>query len=206
MTDGANARFLDDPEKFTNDCVLLVPTCPEDVWRALMVNAEFDLRRDPKPTFKDPVYLLTTMARRGKDASEKTHPIPGAWVPYKDGGVVTATLDVPAHPFFIFTDKLGGCGLGCTPQDGGKVKFVHDATVKLEAARGAAVRLLPDDYDTRDDSGVWRGLNTTGLAWWDGSHWRLLKCRTYNAVDPAVTQSGEDQYAVDLDWWKQHRQ
>jgi hypothetical protein len=202
MTDGANASFIDDPVKFTSSCVLLVPLGINGPWGSLQSNAQFDLRRDPNPTFKDPVYLLTTMERRGKDPTEKTNPIHGAWVPYKDGKVVTVTIEPPSHPFFIFTDKLGGCGLGCTPLDGAKVRFVHDATENVAAASSAAVHLLPEDYDTRDSEGEWRGLNTTGLAWWDGSGWRILKCRIYSAVDAPGTVGDEDQYPVDLEWWK----
>lgn len=176
MSGGHNRKFMADPAKYASDKIILTPDDGMGFWCAEQPGP-FDLTEVSDSGFPGTVLILRHINGRAKPRTNTSQPIPGVYIPqdpYKPVRPVTATVTLP---YFIFTTKLGGCGLGLRNATSATTDFSHDATAEQATnMAGWGVTLLASDYDPTGS-----GRNFTGFCWWKDGRWRIATSAVYDS-------------------------
>lgn len=177
MSGGHNRKFMADPAGYAANKTILVPCEDQMGFWSKEQPGPFDLTEVSGSGFTGTVLVLNTMNRRAKATDGSTRGIPGAWIPYEVDKCVTKAVNATVSPYFVFTSKLGGCGLGIRDLNNAQTAFTHDATGnQANNLGGCAVALPGNSYDPTDS-----GINLTAFFWWNGTKWQLGRSATYNA-------------------------
>lgn len=188
MSGGQNQKFMADPAGYARGKVILLPIHGDDVgfWGKVQ-KGPFDLVEVSKSGFPGTVVALTHMTLRGKEQTDRTQPIEGVWIPYKDGDYKDEPVLAKGSSYFVFTTRLGGCAVGIRDLNSADTIFSHDARSSNQQKNHLAdyaVKLLPGQYDPVGESSFDApSINVTAFFWWNGTKWQLGQSATYDAQE-----------------------
>lgn len=190
--DGLNNRFISDPANFLANNIIYMPerqneTGVPNLFYYPIRNNVFDLHFD----VKEQHIVLTTMDRRGKLQGPQTHIIPGDWLPLREGPS-EYRVNATGNPYFIFTDRLGGCSIGIKEINEASTTFIHDPNEEPGWVNEYQLHLSPAEYGNKTN------VNTTGIAYWDGNKWDIVHCNPYSILHPDQKKLVEQDFYIFL--------